>query len=162
MANTIDITEFATTVVSDIEDVINKEVRLVAWEALKRAVSETIYSRPTYEYQRSGQLKEAVRAEVEHIGDGKAEFSIYIDTGKLKPQYRNNNWHSYASYYDFTNTFNDFNVVKVLDEGTKSPFALYKHPPAKFHERGLEIMDREIIYTMANALMAKGYDVTIL
>lgn len=152
------IDSFASTLANDIFDAVNSEVKNVAEKALIDAINKTVYLQQK-SYNPTYNLRDAVTvSEPKKVGGNMIKFSVYINASALKPEIRAGELNAHADVKG--NPFQE-GLIEVLNDGTKSFNPIYMHPAHNFFEKAYDDMDEKLIVTMARALKAKGYNVTI-
>lgn len=148
---------------SDVISVIQGEVRKVCFEALEKALMNTVYGWSPNLYQRTGALIEAIDIVDLKISGTSASFRLTINPGKISPLISPSpgapfGFATWGSHVGFSGqTFTD-GLIAILDQGGGSRW--YSHPAHGFFDKTKADLDGRLPNILASALRARGWDIS--
>lgn len=161
--NELNLDNYASKVVGDIQLSIVMDVKQVAQQALIDALNKTVYLQQK-QYRQTKDLLGAVEVSNMKIGHTKATFSVIINASRMQVEMRHPELNAHASAGKDGKDFRE-ELIGVLDKGTGAETGrmspIYNHEGYGFFEKAYQDMDANLIVAMAKALKRKGYKVEI-
>ncbi|MBS4462289.1 hypothetical protein JXA27_06920 [Aerococcaceae bacterium zg-B36] len=163
MTNTLDLSEIATRLESDIRDIILGQVREICIETLQKFVQAGVGNGSVY--QSTGGFYNAIDVVDLNVGSAKASFRLTIVPGNISPlipaeegapMNPSARWGSHVKFSG--KAFNTEALVRLVDEGGGTPY--YHFSPRNFFGKTEAELDTLIVSEMRSALAARGWIVT--
>lgn len=148
---------------SDVISVIQGEVRKVCFDALEKALSQTVYGWSPNAYYRTGALINAIDIVDLKISGTSASFRLTVNPSKISPlispaQGAPFGYATWGSHVGFGNQEFTEGLVEILDQGGGSRW--YTHQAHGFFDKTKSTLDSQLPNILASALRARGWDIS--